>query len=105
MEYDGTRYNGFQLQADQPTIQGEIESSLTKFTGEFTRIRGASRTDSGTHAKGQVVDFLTRSQHAVDLFPRALNYYLPDDIEVQWATQVPEGFNSRRHAVQPNLPI
>ena len=51
MEYDGTRYKGFQLQAGQPTIQGEIESSLTKFTGEFIRIRGASRTDSGAHAK------------------------------------------------------
>ena len=98
MEYDGTRYKGFQLQAGQPTIQGEIESSLTKFTGESTRIRGASRTDSGAHAKGQVVDFLTGSHHAVDVFPRALNYYLPDDIEVQWASQVPVGFNSRRNA-------
>ena len=98
MEYDGTRYKGFQLQTGQPTIQGEVESSITKFTGEFTRIRGASRTDSGTHSKGQVVDFLTRSHHAVDLFPRALNYYLPDDIEVQWASQVPMEFNARRDA-------
>ena len=60
LEYDGSNYAGFQLQAGQPTIQGEIEKSLAKFTRESIRIRGASRTDSGAHAKGQVVDFATR---------------------------------------------
>ena len=66
MEYDGSRYMDFQLQRDQPTVQGEIEKSLTKFTGEKIRIRGASRTDSGAHAKGQVVDFLTQSANKVE---------------------------------------
>ena len=65
MEYDGSKYMGFQLQKDQPTIQGEIEKSLTKFTGEIIRIRGASRTDSGAHARGQVVDFSTESGNRV----------------------------------------
>ena len=99
IEYDGTNYAGFQLQADQPTVQGQIERGLARFTGETTRIRGASRTDSGAHARGQVVDFLTSSSHPADRFPRALNFYLPPDIKVQAAHQVPLNFNSRRDAI------
>ena len=98
VEYDGTNYKGFQLQSVHPTIQGEIESGLAKFTGERIRVRGASRTDAGAHARGQVVDFLTASGHALESFPKALNYYLPQDIKVQSASQVPLDFNSRRNA-------
>ena len=99
VEYDGSNYAGFQLQVGQATIQGEIEKSLARFTGESIRIRAASRTDSGAHAKGQVVDFLTRSIHPVEYFPRALNYYLPRDVQVLKAYDVPPEFNSRRDAV------
>jgi tRNA pseudouridine38-40 synthase len=98
VEYDGSSYAGYQLQIGQATVQGEIEKSLTKFTGETIRIRAASRTDSGAHAKGQVVDFLTRSAHPVDYFPKALNSYLPKNIQVLRACRVPTEFNSRRDA-------
>ena len=53
VEYDGTSYAGFQLQSGQPTIQGEIETAINRFTGERARIRGASRTDSGAHARAK----------------------------------------------------
>jgi tRNA pseudouridine38-40 synthase len=99
VEYDGTRYAGFQLQAHQPTIQGEIEQALIKFTGESMRIRAASRTDSGAHARGQVVDFLTAASYPISYFPRALNYYLPPDIKVQTAYEMVPDFHSRRDAV------
>jgi tRNA pseudouridine38-40 synthase len=98
VEYDGTRYQGFQLQSSQPTIQGEIEQALNRFTGEDIRIRAASRTDAGAHAQGQVVDFLTRARYPVGSFPRALNYYLPADIKIQAAYQVTPEFHSRRYA-------
>ena len=98
LEYDGAGYAGFQLQNGQPTIQGEIEEALKRFTGESIRIRGASRTDAGAHAQGQVVDFLTASPHPIDLFPRALNYYLPKDIQVQAAHHMAGDFHSRKHA-------
>ena len=98
VEYDGSNYVGFQLQRDQPTIQGEIERSLAKFTGESIRVRGASRTDSGAHARGQVVDFLTRSAHPVERFPKALNYYLTDGIMVLTSKWVPLSFHSRKNA-------
>lgn len=98
MEYQGSNYNGFQLQADQPTIQGALEEALYLFTRDEIRVRGASRTDSGAHALGQVVDFLTVSRHATEKFPAAMNYFLADDIRVLRAAAVPQSFNSRRSA-------
>ena len=99
VEYDGTNYSGFQLQKAPPTVQGELEKALEKFTGQFTRVRGASRTDSGTHAKGQVVDFATTTKHPLDKFAPALNYHLPKDINVLEARQVEADFNARRSAL------
>ena len=98
MEYQGTNYNGFQLQLNQLTIQGALEEALARFTGEQIRVRGASRTDSGAHAQGQVVDFLTASRHQAEKFPLALNYFLEEDVRVLKAIPVAEGFHSRRCA-------
>ncbi|MEK7806094.1 MAG: tRNA pseudouridine(38-40) synthase TruA, partial [Chloroflexota bacterium] len=99
VEYDGSRYAGFQLQSGQPTVQGELERGLERFTLATTRVRGASRTDSGAHARGQVVDFLTHSRQPVERFPAALNYYLPPDIKVQAAYRVDPEFNCRWDAI------
>lgn len=55
VEYDGSGYNGFQAQADQPTVQGAIEAAVTAFSGQSVRIAAAGRTDTGVHATGQVV--------------------------------------------------
>ncbi|MDA1127774.1 MAG: tRNA pseudouridine(38-40) synthase TruA [Chloroflexi bacterium] len=99
VEYQGTDYAGFQLQTGPPTIQGELEKALARFTGRATRIRGASRTDSGTHAKGQVVDFLTGTRHALEKFAPALNFHLPEDISVLEAYRVEDNFDSRRCAL------
>ncbi|MDO8568413.1 MAG: tRNA pseudouridine(38-40) synthase TruA [Dehalococcoidales bacterium] len=99
VEYDGTRYFGFQLQADLPTIQGNIEEALEKLTGEKIRLIAASRTDTGVHARGQVVSFRTKSAHSVPTFVKGLNYYLPADIAVKAAHRVRDQFNVRRHAV------
>ena len=72
---------------------------MARFTGQESRIRGASRTDSGVHAKGQVVDFLTGTQHALERFAPALNYHLPDDVNILEAYRVDQGFDSRRSAL------
>ena len=76
-----------------------MEQAVARFTGQESRIRGASHTDSGVHAKGQVVDFLTSTQHALERFAPALNYHLPDDINVLEAYRVQEDFDSRRRAL------
>jgi len=99
MEYDGTRYHGFQLQANLPTIQGETEKALWKLTGERARVMAASRTDAGVHAKGQVASFTTRSPLPTLTFVKGLNYYLPKDIAVKAAYRVENSFNVRRDAI------
>lgn len=55
VEYDGSGYNGFQAQTDQPTVQGAIETAVRAFSGQSVRIAAAGRTDTGVHATGQVV--------------------------------------------------
>ena len=98
VEYDGTCYHGFQLQTDQPTIQGELEEALWKLSGEKSRVAAASRTDAGVHAKGQVVSFRTRSSLPSLTFVKGLNHYLARDIAVKEAFRVSDSFNVRRDA-------
>ncbi len=99
LEYEGTNYHGFQLQAELPTVQGEIEKSLCRLTGERIRVLAASRTDSGVHAEGQVVSFRTESVLSPNTFINGLNYYLPEDIAVKESFRVRDSFNVRRDAV------
>ena len=99
VEYDGTRYHGFQLQAGLPTIQRELETAIQELTGERIRLMTASRTDAGVHAKGQVVSFRTGSTHSLETFVQGLNYYLPKDIAVKAAHRTEDSFNVRRQAV------
>lgn len=99
MEYDGSRYHGFQWQNGVSSIQGEIEKALTKLTGERRRVMAASRTDAGVHAKGQVVSFRTKSTLPIHSFIGGLNYYLPADIAVKEAYRMDDGFNVRSQAV------
>lgn len=98
LEYDGTKFKGFQWQANSPSIQQEVEDAIKSFSGENTRIRGASRTDSGVHARGQVVDFLSWSSHPPVTFVKALNWYLPRDIRVRGAWDISLDFHSRKDA-------
>ena len=99
MEYNGTHYHGFQLQAKLPTIQGELERALWKLTGERHRVMAASRTDTGVHARGQVVSFRTESPLPPQTFTDGLNYYLSRDIAVKAAYRVDNSFNVRRDAL------
>jgi len=98
IEYDGRRYHGFQLQPRQPTIQGELEKAIWKLTRERSRVMAASRTDSGVHARGQVVAFRTSSSLPGEKFISGLNHYLPADIAVKAAYKVDEHFSVRRQA-------
>lgn len=100
VEYDGTRYFGFQLQSGLPTIQGEIEIALQKLTRENIRVKAASRTDTGVHARGQVVSFRTRSSLPSGSFVNGLNYYLPRDVSVKAACRVPDSVDVRHDALR-----
>ncbi len=99
VEYEGTHYHGFQYQANAPSIQGELEKAISRFTGESLRVRGAGRTDAGVHALGQVVAFDTDATHLLGGFVRGLNFYLPDEIAVKAAYRAADDFDPRRMAV------
>ena len=99
VEYEGTHYHGFQLQATLPTIQGEMEKALRKLSGDRIRVMAASRTDAGVHARGQVVSFRTKSSFPPQTFVNGLNYYLPRDIAIKAAYRVGDSFNVRRDAI------
>jgi tRNA pseudouridine38-40 synthase len=98
LEYDGRRYGGSQYQKNAPSIQGELEAALNKLTGERARTVFAGRTDAGAHAQGQVASFVTTSRHRPEVFVRGLNFWLPADIAVQRALEVPLDFDVRRRA-------
>lgn len=98
LEYDGSPYNGSQVQKDAPSIQGELESALCRLTGERLRVAFAGRTDAGVHARGQVAAFTTTSALDTEVFVRGLNAHLPKEIAVRRAVEVPEAFDPRRHA-------
>ena len=84
IEYDGTRFSGWQLQGDARTVQGEMEKAIARMTGEELRVRAASRTDAGVHARGQVAVFTTaRDKIPIHGFERGLNAILPNDVAVR----------------------
>lgn len=99
IEYDGTNFLGFQKQAQGRTIQGEIEKALYIICGSQIKTIGGGRTDSGVHAKGQILNFKTTKDFSVDTWVRALNGNLPDDISVIEASEVPMDFHARYSAI------
>jgi len=99
VEYDGTRYAGFQKQKREITIQEEIEKTLASVTQEQTKIVGAGRTDAGVHATGQVISFSTAWKRSLSELQRALNALLPFDIGVLELSEVPLDFHARKSAL------
>lgn len=98
--YDGYGYHGWQVQPGMVTVQGEIESAIEKLTSQQIQITGASRTDAGVSALGQVANFEIDSPIPTENFAKALNQYLPDEICIVKAEEVDEDFNSRFGAVK-----
>jgi len=95
LEYDGSRYAGWQRQPDQPTIQEAVETALFQLTQESVFVIGAGRTDSGVHALGQVASFRIERQWTPREWLRGLNARLPSDISVRSAALMPDDFHAR----------
>lgn len=97
--YDGTNYHGFQRQTNAVTVQEVLEEQLSKIFGHGIKLTGAGRTDTGVHALGQVVNFMTSGRIPVDKIPLAGKGVLPADIVVRSAEIVGDRFHARKSAL------
>ncbi len=100
IQYDGTRYNGWQRQGNTDnTIQGKLNEIIGRYLGEEMDIAGSGRTDGGVHAYGQVANFKTGKCLDKDKFLLDINSYLPQDIRIVAVESVDERFHARLSAV------
>lgn len=101
LQYDGTRFDGWQRQVTtDKTIQGKLETVLSRYAGEKIEVHGSGRTDRGVHANGQAANFHLPEKRSGKEIQEYLNSYLPEDIRVLSVEQAPHRFHSRLHAVR-----
>jgi tRNA pseudouridine38-40 synthase len=98
LAYDGTRYAGWQLQQNGPSIQAAVERALSTLHKEPVRITGAGRTDAGVHALGQVASFAVERPLPVAAYVKGMNDLLPEDVAVCEAEVCEGPFDARRDA-------
>jgi tRNA pseudouridine38-40 synthase len=99
LAYDGTDFQGWQVQPGLPTIQGELQAALGRITGETPLPQGSGRTDAGVHALAQVASFLLCPPIPAENLLRALNRTLPPSIRVSEARTAPSTFHARHSAI------
>ena len=97
--YNGSAYEGWQSQLSGNTVQDKLELALAKFCNQPVRVNCAGRTDAGVHGLMQVVHFDTVLEREISSWVRGTNAFLPSDIAVQWAHDVPNEFHSRGSAI------
>lgn len=95
VQYDGTDFCGWAEQPNVRTVHGTLKDSIFRVSGEEVELRGASRTDSGAHARGQVADFASTNPMPPSAWVKALNRALPEDVRIESARFVRPDFHSR----------
>jgi tRNA pseudouridine38-40 synthase len=101
IEYDGTPFAGWQIQADQPTVQGVLTAAIEALSGEKTPVQGAGRTDAGVHARGQVAHVDLTKDWDTDTIRDGLNAHIrPYPIAILGAEHAAEDFNARTSAIK-----
>lgn len=98
LSYDGSAFNGWQIQPDRPTIQGALSDAILQITGEKLLPQGSGRTDAGVHALAQVASFPSTSTIPSENIVKALNSLLPESIRVLRAEEVSSEFHARHCA-------
>jgi len=98
--YDGTDFGGWQVQPNARTVQAVLTDAIQKMTVHPVTVRGASRTDSGVHAAGQIAAFDSEREIDPHSWRKGLNKYLPDDVAVRSAEPVPPGYDPRYDAAE-----
>ncbi len=98
IQYDGTRYNGWQSQPDGNTVQDKITGAISQISGEEVKVVGSGRTDAGVHALGQVANFRIPVELDLFKFQHSLNAVLPDDISIVKLEKAHWNFHARYYA-------
>jgi tRNA pseudouridine38-40 synthase len=98
LAYNGSAFAGYQRQAEERTVQAELEAALDKLGWQGSSVLAAGRTDAGVHARGQVVSFQLAWAHTAEDLRNALNHYLPRDMAVRSVSEAPIGFHPRYDA-------
>ena len=99
LAYDGTEFRGWQVQPDQVTVQGVVQSALTEIDRAPVIAHGSGRTDTGVHALGQVASFHLNNPIPPENLSRAMNHVLPDSIRVLRVEEAAPDFHARRSAL------
>jgi tRNA pseudouridine38-40 synthase len=99
IEYDGSAFHGWQYQGDVRSVQELLQQAISKVANHDVTIHCAGRTDTGVHATGQVVHFETSALRTERSWVLGSNVNLPDDININWAKQVPDRFHARFSAI------
>lgn len=99
IEYDGSRYHGWQKQDGLPTIQQQLEKALTKIANHEINVTCAGRTDQGVHATNQIIHFDCNNHRPMSAWLNGTNSYLPKDICIKRALEVPKTFHARYSAL------
>jgi len=99
IEYDGSRYYGWQRQPEKNTIQGKLESVLGLMCGKETEVIGAGRTDAGVHARGMTANAFLETEKTCEEIRDYMNHYLPEDIAVKEVREASPRFHARYNAI------
>ena len=100
LQFDGTRFIGWQRQREGRAVQTELEAVLERLAGHPVRVHGAGRTDTGVHALGMGASFALPERWTPDALERALNALLPDDCFVTGIREARDGFHARKSAIE-----
>lgn len=100
LSYDGSNYNGFQRQKNAIGVQQIVEGALSSLLGEDIKVAASGRTDTGVHARGQVISFATVSTVPTVNIPKAMRQFLPRDIVVCGVEEVNADFNARYSSIE-----
>lgn len=95
IEYDGTAYVGWQVQRNGPAVQAVVEGALAQLLGQAVRVHSSGRTDAGVHACGMAAHFRTASDLPLQAFREGVNRFLPADVAIRDARDMPGDFHAR----------
>jgi tRNA pseudouridine38-40 synthase len=93
--YDGTAYVGWQIQSGGLAVQEVVETALARMLGQPVRVYSSGRTDAGVHAEGMAAHFQTESKLPLKAFREGTNRFLPDDVVIREASEMPDDFHAR----------